>query len=207
MAHAKNHDYHVLPPSIWPLFAAVAAFVMLFGAVLWMHGSGPWMGLIGFAGVLYVMFAWWSEVVHESRAGDHTPVVRLGLRYGFNVLDLFAKGRFEGESVDYTLWGPERRPAKLGLVIVLFIVLSSTLGNLLVDARIAKDPTVQASIVARYQQEHAAELAQAEQDRQAFNKRVGLPAEPATAAGHSADQHGHGQGSAWEHAPYRNSLA
>jgi hypothetical protein len=56
---------------------------MLFGAVLWMHGSAPWMGLIGFAGVLYVMFAWWSEVVHEGQTGDHTPVVRIGLRYGF----------------------------------------------------------------------------------------------------------------------------
>ncbi len=91
MAHAKNHDYHVLPPSIWPLMGAVGAFVMLFGAVLMVSPqidaeSGlkqPWMFLIGLATVLYVMFAWWSEVVHESHAGDHTPVVRLGLRWGF----------------------------------------------------------------------------------------------------------------------------
>ncbi|MCA3454173.1 MAG: cytochrome c oxidase subunit 3, partial [Rhodobacter sp.] len=83
MAHAKNHDYHVLPPSIWPFIAAVGAFVMLFGAVLWMHGSGPWLGLIGLAMVLYVMFAWWSDVIAESHAGDHTPVVVIGLRYGF----------------------------------------------------------------------------------------------------------------------------
>ena len=83
MAHAKNHDYHILPPSIWPFMGAVGAFVMLFGAVLWMKGSGPWLGLIGFAMVLYVMFAWWSDVIRESQAGDHTPVVRIGLRYGF----------------------------------------------------------------------------------------------------------------------------
>ena len=83
MAHAKNHDYHILPPSIWPFFGAASAFVMLFGAVLWMHSYGPWLGLIGFAGVLYTMFAWWSEVVHEGQTGDHTPVVRIGLRYGF----------------------------------------------------------------------------------------------------------------------------
>ncbi len=82
MANAKNHDYHILPPSIWPFFGAVSAFVMLFGAVLWMHDNGPWMGLIGLAGVLYTMYAWWSEVVAESRVGDHTPVVRIGLRYG-----------------------------------------------------------------------------------------------------------------------------
>jgi cytochrome c oxidase subunit III len=83
MAQAKNHDYHVLPPSIWPFVASVSAFVMLFGAVLWMHGSGPWLFLAGLAGVLYVMFEWWKDVVVESHSGDHTPVVVIGLRYGF----------------------------------------------------------------------------------------------------------------------------
>ncbi|MDA7425483.1 cytochrome c oxidase subunit 3 [Thalassococcus lentus] len=83
MAHAKNHDYHILNPSIWPLVGAVGGFVMLFGAVMWMQENGPWMFLIGLAAVLYVMFAWWSEVVDESQIGDHTPVVRIGLKYGF----------------------------------------------------------------------------------------------------------------------------
>ncbi|MEL7344471.1 MAG: cytochrome c oxidase subunit 3 [Pseudomonadota bacterium] len=83
MAHAKNHDYHIIDPSIWPFIAAVSAFAMLFGAVLWMHDAGPWLFLIGLTGVLYTMYAWWSEVVRESGAGDHTPVVRIGLRYGF----------------------------------------------------------------------------------------------------------------------------
>jgi cytochrome c oxidase subunit 3 len=94
MAHAKNHDYHILPPSLWPLLASLFAFVMLYGAVVWMSGdvpmfggnvvlNGPWMFLIGFVGVLYVAFGWWAEVVHESETGDHTPVVAIGLRYGF----------------------------------------------------------------------------------------------------------------------------
>ncbi len=83
MAHAKEHDYHILHPSIWPFIGAASGFIMLFGAVLWMHGMGPWLTLIGLAGVAYVMFAWWSDVVSESHAGDHTPVVRIGLRYGF----------------------------------------------------------------------------------------------------------------------------
>jgi cytochrome c oxidase subunit 3 len=83
MAHAKRHDYHILPPSIWPLIAAAGAFAMLFGAVNWMHGSGPWLFLMGFAAVLYVMYGWWADVVAESQQGDHTPVVRLGLKYGF----------------------------------------------------------------------------------------------------------------------------
>jgi len=91
MAYAKNHDYHILPPSIWPLMAAAGAFIMLFGLVLMISPQlstdspwhQPWMFLIGTVMVLYVMFAWWSEMVAESQAGDHTPVVRIGLRYGF----------------------------------------------------------------------------------------------------------------------------
>jgi cytochrome c oxidase subunit 3 len=82
MAHEKNHDYHILTPSIYPFLGAAAAFVMLFGAVQWMHDSGPWMFLIGFAAVLYTMYGWWAETVKENKAGDHTPVVRIGLRYG-----------------------------------------------------------------------------------------------------------------------------
>jgi len=82
MAHEKNHDYHILSPSIWPFIGAVSAFVMLFGAVLWMKDMTPFVFFIGLAGVLYTMFAWWSDVVTESGIGDHTPVVKIGLRYG-----------------------------------------------------------------------------------------------------------------------------
>lgn len=87
MALEKNHDYHILTPSLWPLFGAIAAFVMLFGAVLWMSpqidNNQPWVFFAGLAGVFYTMFGWWSETVAENQAGDHTPVVRIGLRYGY----------------------------------------------------------------------------------------------------------------------------
>ena len=82
MAHEKNHDYHILAPSIWPFVGSLSAFFMLFGAVLWMVDITPFMFFIGLAGVLYTMYAWWSEVVHEGETGDHTPVVKIGLRYG-----------------------------------------------------------------------------------------------------------------------------
>ena len=83
MAHEKNHDYHILSPSLYPFAGAVSGFVMLFGAVLWMHDVTPFLFFAGLAGVLYVMFGWWSEVIAESHQGDHTPVVSIGLRYGF----------------------------------------------------------------------------------------------------------------------------
>ncbi len=41
-----------------------------------------WLFFAGLAGVLFTMIAWWRDVVNEGNAGDHTPVVSIGLRYG-----------------------------------------------------------------------------------------------------------------------------
>ena len=84
MAGAKNHQYHILPPSIWPLFGAFSALVLASGGIMWMH-SAPSANLVFFAGVALVaitMFGWWSKVIQEAHAGDHTPIVQLHLRYG-----------------------------------------------------------------------------------------------------------------------------
>jgi cytochrome c oxidase subunit 3 len=36
MAGAKNHPYHILPPSPWPLIGAFAGLALTGGIVLWM---------------------------------------------------------------------------------------------------------------------------------------------------------------------------
>ncbi|MBI1252437.1 MAG: cytochrome c oxidase subunit 3 [Alphaproteobacteria bacterium] len=107
MAHGAEvkHDYHLVNPSPWPFVGSFFVFVLALGGVAAMrgvvpapdegaagfgalvtrtfldHGSLPLL-FIGAAGVLFTMFAWWSDVIRESRAGDHTPVVDIGLRYG-----------------------------------------------------------------------------------------------------------------------------
>jgi cytochrome c oxidase subunit 3 len=89
MAGAKNHDYHILPPDIWPFVGAFSALTMAIGGIMWMHGGhvgkpngGGVVFFIGVAAVLLTMFSWWSNVIREAHAGDHTPVVQLHLRYG-----------------------------------------------------------------------------------------------------------------------------
>ena len=85
---AVKHDYHLVNPSVWPLFGSIAAFVMAIGGVMWMKGlfgvekHNPAVFFIGLAGVLYTMLGWWMDVVKEANGGDHTPVVSIGLRYG-----------------------------------------------------------------------------------------------------------------------------
>ncbi len=61
---------------------------MAMGGVAWMKGlfglpaHTSWLFFLGLAGVLFTMIAWWRDVVNEANAGDHTPVVSIGLRYG-----------------------------------------------------------------------------------------------------------------------------
>ncbi len=82
-AHAKHHDYHMVEPSPWPIVGSVSLFVTALGAVLWFHEIAPiWIMLIGFVGILYTMYAWWHDVIREGKAGEHTPVVMIHLRYG-----------------------------------------------------------------------------------------------------------------------------
>ncbi len=84
MAGTKHHDYHLVEPSVWPLSGSFSALTMFFGLVQWMHESlyGPWVFGLGIAGVIATFYFWWSDVVREAHAGDHTPVVQLHLRYG-----------------------------------------------------------------------------------------------------------------------------
>jgi cytochrome c oxidase subunit 3 len=81
-AHAKNHDYHLVSPSPWPIVGSIATFVLAIGGIMWMKHVTPWVFFIGLVGVLYTMYAWWSDVIKESHEGDHTPVVQMHMRYG-----------------------------------------------------------------------------------------------------------------------------
>ncbi|MDE2442498.1 MAG: cytochrome c oxidase subunit 3, partial [Betaproteobacteria bacterium] len=84
MSGTKNHDYHILPTDPMPLITTIGALTFTSGMVLMMHKSAgghvvPWLGM---AILLAGMFEWFSKIVREAHAGDHTPVVQLHQRYG-----------------------------------------------------------------------------------------------------------------------------
>ena len=96
MAHGSDvkHDYHLVNPSPWPFIASVGALISAIGAVvLWKGlsvdesnfflGKGHWtLFTIGSVILVLTCVGWWGDVIKESKAGDHTPVVDIGLRYG-----------------------------------------------------------------------------------------------------------------------------
>ena len=84
MAGTANHDYHILPPDIWPLVTSLSALTFTTGMVFFMHEMAGAMLILGLgiAGLIASFFGWFSKIVNEAQSGDHTPVVQLHLRYG-----------------------------------------------------------------------------------------------------------------------------
>jgi cytochrome c oxidase subunit 3 len=85
-ASPYKHPYHLVDPSPWPLTGSFSAGALVLGIILWAHEGSQWVFWLGLAGTLGTMFMWWRDVVRESRTpGLHSPIVRLGLRYGMTL--------------------------------------------------------------------------------------------------------------------------
>src|SRR3974377_504433 len=90
-----QQPYHLVDPSPWPIVGAVGGLLTVLGIIFAAHFGSYITLVIGAVVVLGPMvlcvrvcvpctlLLWWRDVVRESRTpGLHTPVVRLGLRYG-----------------------------------------------------------------------------------------------------------------------------
>src|SRR3954452_3939310 len=85
-APLHKHPYHLVDPSPWPIVGSFAGGALVLGIILLAHYGIHWMLYLGIAGVLATMFFWWRDVLIESKTpGLHTPVVRIGLRYGMTL--------------------------------------------------------------------------------------------------------------------------
>lgn len=85
-ASPYKHPYHLVDPSPWPLLGAFGGGAVVLGIILWAHSGITWMFWLGLAMTLGTMFFWWRDVVKESSTpGLHSPIVRIGLRYGMTL--------------------------------------------------------------------------------------------------------------------------
>ncbi len=81
-----KQPYHLVDPSPWPIMGALAAGVTVVGIIFAAHYGSYAALVIGLALVLATMFFWWRSVLKESATpGLHSPIVRIGLRYGMTL--------------------------------------------------------------------------------------------------------------------------
>ncbi len=81
----QKHNFHMVDPSPWPLFASISSLFLTFGGVLYMHRYllGFQIFIFGVLFLLTVFFFWWRDVIRESTfQGYHTTVVVKGLKLG-----------------------------------------------------------------------------------------------------------------------------
>nr|APX40478.1 cytochrome c oxidase subunit 3 [Chaetocnema pelagica] len=82
MSH-KNHPFHLVDISPWPLLGALGAMTTMIGLIKWFHLFNNNLMLIGLMITSLIMYQWWRDIVRESTyQGLHTLKVSKGLRWG-----------------------------------------------------------------------------------------------------------------------------
>lgn len=80
-----KHHWHLVDPSPWPLMAAIGAFSLTSGLVLYMHNymNGLTVFQFGIFLIIFVMYTWWRDVIREATFEEqHNISVQRGLRLG-----------------------------------------------------------------------------------------------------------------------------
>nr|AND96183.1 cytochrome c oxidase subunit 3 [Eurysternus foedus] len=79
----KNHPFHLVDVSPWPLLGALGAMITLIGLIKWFHMFDNKLFMIGSIITMLIMYQWWRDIVREGTfQGLHTNKVTLGLRWG-----------------------------------------------------------------------------------------------------------------------------
>nr|YP_010320631.1 cytochrome c oxidase subunit III [Illeis bistigmosa]UJP68262.1 cytochrome c oxidase subunit III [Illeis bistigmosa] len=79
----KNHPFHLVDYSPWPILGSFSAMTAMIGMITWFHLFNNTLFLMSNILLLMIMYQWWRDIVRESTfQGQHTYSVALGLRWG-----------------------------------------------------------------------------------------------------------------------------
>nr|YP_010309722.1 cytochrome c oxidase subunit III [Croscherichia paykulli]UMR54839.1 cytochrome c oxidase subunit III [Croscherichia paykulli] len=79
----KNHPFHLVDVSPWPILGSFSALILMTGIVKWFHMFNPSLLLLGLTSMILIMYQWWRDISREGTfQGLHTMNVAIGLRWG-----------------------------------------------------------------------------------------------------------------------------
>nr|APX39997.1 cytochrome c oxidase subunit 3 [Cryptocephalus obliteratifer] len=83
MSTHKNHPFHLVDFSPWPIISAMGTMTMMVGLIQWFHQLNFNLLLIGLSINIMVSIQWWRDITRESTfQGQHTMKVSTGMRWG-----------------------------------------------------------------------------------------------------------------------------
>nr|AXS66085.1 cytochrome c oxidase subunit 3 [Elateroidea sp. 9 KM-2017] len=83
MSSHKNHPFHLVDVSPWPILGAFSAMIMMTGMIKWFHMFNNSLLLLGTFNTIMIMYQWWRDITREGTLqGLHTNKVTVGLRWG-----------------------------------------------------------------------------------------------------------------------------
>nr|ALO70372.1 cytochrome c oxidase subunit 3 [Batrisodes sp. 1 EF-2015] len=79
----KNHPFHLVDFSPWPILSAFSAMTMMLGLIKWFYMFNNKLMLLSMMIMMMIMYQWWRDITRESTfQGLHTFIVTMGLRWG-----------------------------------------------------------------------------------------------------------------------------
>nr|ALO70706.1 cytochrome c oxidase subunit 3 [Metopsia clypeata] len=83
MSNNKNHPFHLVDVSPWPLTGALSAMISMIGLIKWFHMFNITLFMLGISLTILIMYQWWRDITREGTfQGLHTFNVTMGLRWG-----------------------------------------------------------------------------------------------------------------------------
>nr|YP_010981235.1 cytochrome c oxidase subunit III [Mylabris sibirica]WOE90365.1 cytochrome c oxidase subunit III [Mylabris sibirica] len=79
----KNHPFHLVDVSPWPIMGSLSALILMSGLVKWFHLFNSNLLFMGLISMILIMYQWWRDISREGTfQGLHTMNVTIGLRWG-----------------------------------------------------------------------------------------------------------------------------
>nr|YP_010554807.1 cytochrome c oxidase subunit III [Sternochetus gravis]UYP50692.1 cytochrome c oxidase subunit III [Sternochetus gravis] len=83
MKTKKNHPFHLVDKSPWPILTSFSMFSFMLGLTKWFYLHNSNLLMFSTFSTIVISFQWWRDIVRESTfQGHHSLKVTMGLRWG-----------------------------------------------------------------------------------------------------------------------------